>query len=262
MNHIFVDEKSIDLNAKTITLMIDDDIDTFNHITKSLRINEGEKLLCSINSFEFSFDYLCEVTNISKESVKLSIIEETASRELPVKINLYQGISKSDKLEYIIEKSVELGVNTITPVSSEYCVAKIDDKKADKKIERFNKIAKSAAEQSKRHIIPKVYEPIRLEDLLNSKKEASDKTEYNILFYENAEGIVNTKELLEQIKRQISDKTDMAINIIIGPEGGFSDKEIEMARLSGFHILSLGDRILRTETAAVTALSIIMYEMS
>lgn len=258
MHHIFVNENNVDLAGKTIKLSKDDE--TFNHLVKSLRINEREKVLCSVVPFMSSFDYLCEVANVDSENVILTIIEETDARELPVTINLYQGISKSDKLEFIIEKAVELGVSTITPLSTEYCIAKIDEKKSDKKIDRFNKIAKSAAEQSKRHIIPKVNEPMEFDDLVNAA--GTNDLTYNILFYENASGILETKKVIQDIKQKIVGNKDIAINVIIGPEGGFSKKEIETARDKGFSILSLGDRILRTETAAVTALSILMYEMS
>ena len=258
MHHIFVNENNVDLAGKTIKLSKDDE--TFNHLVKSLRINEREKVLCSVVPFMSSFDYLCEVANVDSENVILAILEETAARELPVMINLYQGISKSDKLEFIIEKAVELGVSTITPLSTEYCIAKIDEKKSDKKIDRFNKIAKSAAEQSKRHIIPKVNDPMAFGDLVDAAG-ANDLT-YNILFYENASGVTETKKVIQDIKQSMVSNKDIAINVIIGPEGGFSTKEIETARDKGFSILSLGDRILRTETAAVTALSILMYEMS
>lgn len=262
MHHIFVNENIVDLPNKTIRLSKDDDFEVFNHLVKSLRVNVKEQILCSVVPFESTFDYLCEVTNVDAENVTLSIKEEVVSRELPVKINLYQGISKSDKLEFIIEKAVELGANSITPISTEYCIAKIDEKKSDKKLDRFNKIAKSAAEQSKRHIIPKVNEPLKYVDLLNEIISISDKAVYNLLFYENADGITGTKKVVQEIKKDLNSDKDIIVNVIIGAEGGFSEKEIEMARAKGLSILSLGERILRTETAAVTALSILMYELS
>lgn len=260
MHHIFVNENIVDLTNKSIVLTAESDEETFNHLVKSLRIRDGEKVLCSLMPFTSSFDYLCEVLNVANDNVVLTILEEMDPRELPVLINLYQGISKSDKLEFIVEKAVELGVNSITPLATEYCIAKIDDKKSDKKIDRFNKIAKSAAEQSKRHIVPKVKEPIEFADLVNAA--VSNDLTYNLLFYENAEGIKDTKKLINDIKQKMSSSNDVVINVVIGPEGGFSKKEIEMAKSKGFRILSLGERILRTETAAVTALSILMYEMS
>ena len=262
MHHIFVNENIVDLPNKTIRLSKDNDFEVFNHLVKSLRVNVKEQIICSVVPFESTFDYLCEVANVDAENVTLSIKEEVVSRELPVKINLYQGISKSDKLEFIIEKAVELGANSITPISTEYCIAKIDEKKSDKKLDRFNKIAKSAAEQSKRHIIPKVNEPLKYVDLLNEISDISDKAVYNLLFYENADGITDTKKVMQEIKQDLNSDKDIVVNVIIGAEGGFSEKEIEMARAKGLSILSLGERILRTETAAVTALSILMYELS
>ena len=264
MHHIFIEENVIE--NKTIILSKENDCDTFNHLVKSLRVNVDEMVLCSVPSFEFSFDYLCKVVNVTSDSVTLAIIDETKEKELPVEINLYQGISKSDKLEFIIEKAVELGVRSITPISTEYCVAKIDDKKSDRKIDRFRKIAKSAAEQSKRHIIPKVCEPVEYSDLIN--KMAKDNSagnitsKWNILFYENAKGISRTREIIKEIKEKAQSGNDICVNLIIGPEGGFSAREIDMAKDKGIIILSLGERILRTETAAVAALSIFMYELS
>ena len=260
MHHIFVNENIVDLTNKSIVLTAESDEETFNHLVKSLRIRDGEKVLCSLMPFTDSFDYLCEVVDVNGDKVIFKILEKMEARELPVSINLYQGISKADKLEFIVEKAVELGVNSITPLATEYCIAKIDDKKSDKKIDRLNKIAMSAAEQSKRHVIPEVKEPIEFTDLVN-EVVLNDST-YNLLFYENAEGIKDTKKLINDIKQKMSSSNDVVINVVIGPEGGFSKKEIEMAKSKGFRILSLGERILRTETAAVTALSILMYEMS
>lgn len=264
MHHIFVNENIVDLTNKSIVLTAGSDEETFNHLVKSLRIRDGEKVLCSLMPFTSSFDYLCEVVDINGDKVIFKILEKMEARELPVSINLYQGISKADKLEFIVEKAVEIGVNSITPLATEYCIAKIDDKKSDKKIDRFNKIAKSAAEQSKRHIIPEVKEPMKYDDLIKLLKDNANKGDasYNLLFYENAAGISETKRTISEMKQKVLSGTSVKINVIIGPEGGFSEKEIEMARNSGLYILSLGDRILRTETAAVTALSILMYEMS
>ena len=262
MHHIFVNDNIVDLPNKVMRLSKDDDREVFNHLVNSLRINKGEQILCSVVPFASTFDYRCEVSNVDSENVELIIKEEMKSRELPVNINLYQGISKADKLEFIIEKAVELGVSSITPLSTEYCIAKIDEKKSGKKIDRFNKIAKSAAEQSKRHIIPKVNEPLKFSDLVNEIGNTSEKNIYNLLFYENADGITGTKNVIKEIKHDLGNKSDVSVNVIIGPEGGFSESEIDMAKQSRFSILSLGDRILRTETAAVTALSILMYEMS
>lgn len=264
MHHIFVNENSINLSAKKIVLLKNDDEETFNHLVKSLRISVSEKVLCSAVPFKSSFDYLCDVVNVSNSEIVFSILEETTARELPVKINLYQGVSKFDKLEFIIEKAVELGVNTITPLKTKYCIAKIDEKNCEKKMSRWSKIAKSASEQSKRHIIPEVKEPLdydRLMEKLKADLNAS-KNVFTLLFYENANGINETREVIGRIKEKLKIGEEISINVIIGAEGGFSEEEIELAKKSGLDILSLGDRILRTETASVTALSILMYEMS
>lgn len=255
MHHIFVKQNLIDFDNNRVVL--DNEDENFKHLAKVLRIKKGELVLCSSVDTMSEFDYKTEVMDIEDDKIILTIVEKTEANELPVTINLYQGISKADKLEFIIEKAVELGVHSITPISTEYCVAKIDEKKSDKKIERFNKISKSAAEQSRRHIIPKVLEVVTFSDLLQNIRNVDGKV-YNLLFYENADKIAKTKDIL----KSISDKNskDITINVIIGPEGGFSDKEIELAKSHNIHILSLGDRILRTETAAITALSIIAYE--
>lgn len=259
MHHIFINENEIDLSTKTINIV--NLSENYNHLVKSLRVKVNENILCSVVPFNSSFDYRAIITNISDKEITLMVVENVMGNELPVNINLYQGISKYDKFEFIIEKSVELGVSTITPVATEYCVAKIVDKKSEKKIDRFNKISRSAAEQSKRHIIPKVNEPIDYEEMI--KRIVKNKG-HNLLFYENAAGIADTKRIIRNIIEKTSVKQDekTEINVIIGPEGGFSESEIEIAKCESIDIVSLGDRILRTETAAITALSILMYEFN
>ena len=268
MHHIFINENEINLANKTI--IVDGNSENYNHLVKSLRIEVGEMVLCSVMPFLDSFDYKAEVIDINGDGIRLNVTEKTTANELNVDLNLYQGISKSDKLELIIEKAVELGVKSITPIATEYCVAKIEDKKVDKKMERYNKISKSAAEQSKRHIVPKVCEPIDYKTMIKNivEKKSDDKGNaidvHNLLFYENAAGIIYTKEKIAKIVKSLSENKSnkIEINVIIGPEGGFSEKEISFAKENGVDILSLGDRILRTETAALTALSILMYELS
>lgn len=259
MHHIFIKEDL--LNDNVVRIDKTSDSDSFNHLVKSLRVNVGEQVLCSVVPFKFSFDYLCEVTSVNDDELKLRVVEKSEAKELPVFINLYQGISKSDKLEFIIEKAVELGVYSIVPLASEYCIARIDNNKREKKLERFIKIAKSAAEQSKRHIIPSVNEPVGFSDMIDAfSKESSA---YNLLFYENAKGIVETRNIISEIVKKSKESGDkLTINVVIGPEGGFSEKEIAKAKEAQVKILSLGDRILRTETAALTALSILMYEFT
>ena len=263
MHHIFVNENEIDINSKVITIDKIEDEYNFNHLVKSLRIEKDEQVLCSVMPFKFSFDYLAKVFDISNDYLKMKIIGETSSNELPIKVNLYQGIVKSDKFEYIVEKAVELGAYSITPVDMEYCVAKIDNKKKNVKVDRYNKIGKSAAEQSKRHIIPEVREPIKFTDMVNQiTVDNKGKIIFNCLFYENEKGIEKTKKEFQEIAHKAKTNDNVELNIIIGTEGGFSKKEIELASKNGINILSLGDRILRTETASLTVLSIIMYLLS
>lgn len=253
MHHIFVNKNAVDLDNKLIDIDCSSDYDNYNHLVNSLRIKEGEFVLCSIIPFISSFDYRTKVLDIDKHHVRLGIEEETHANELDIELNLYQGLCKSDKFEFIIEKAVELGVHRIIPLDTEYTVVKLEqnEKKLSAKLDRFNKIAKSAAEQSKRHYIPEVLRPLSFDKIKNLDLNNF----YNILFYENAKSIVDTKTCISEIK-----KNKKAVNVFIGPEGGFSNKEIEEVKSLGFNILTLGKRILRTETAAVTALSILMYE--
>lgn len=252
MHHIFVDENSINLVINEIVVDCVKDKDNYNHLAKVLRVNEGEIVLCSIIPFNFTFDYRTKIISIDKQKIVLSILEESKANELDIKISLYQGIAKADKMEYIIEKAVELGAYNIIPLESEFCVAKMQNEKIDKKLERLNKISCSAAEQSKRNIIPEVLKPITFKQMIETVDASS-----TLLFYENAKGIDYTKESIKSIIKE----NKKEISIIIGPEGGFSEKEIDLAKNKGIKILSLGGRILRTETAAITALSILMYEI-
>lgn len=253
MFHVFVDDNQI--NNKNIIIAKNEDAENYNHLKKSVRIKVNELILVSINGFKQSFDYLTKVISIDDEKIILDILEKSKSKELKYKINLYQGMPKSDKMEFIIEKAVELGVFSIIPVDMDFSISKFNDKNKSSKILRYNKISKSASEQSKRSIIPEVRDNMNFSEMIMSIK--NDK--FNILFYENAEGIELTHKFINDLKNNIVENEN--INIIIGPEGGFSDKEIELAKNNNVHILSLGERILRTETAAISSLSIFMYEL-
>lgn len=263
MHHIFVNENLIDEVNGIILLTASEDKENFNHLVRVLRVGANEAVLCSPVPFNHSFDYKCKVKEISDHELSLLIVEKVKANELAVKINLYQGLPKSDKLEFIIEKAVELGAYSITPVEMEHSVAKMG-KKANDKLDRYNKIARSAAEQSKRNIIPEVREAVNFDEMIKKCAGSCNGQpvgENNLLFYEDAEGIGKTKEVISKIKEQVLQNNAAEVNVIIGPEGGFSKEEIDKAKDFGFTILSLGDRILRTETAAVTALSILMYEL-
>jgi 16S rRNA (uracil1498-N3)-methyltransferase len=172
--------------------------------------------------------------------------------ELPSLIYLFQGLPKSDKMELIIQKAVELGVYEIVPVVTNRVVVKMDEKKSTKKVERWNNISESAAKQSGRGIIPIVKTVMTYSEALNYSKDLN----IRLLPYELAEGLGNTKEVLWGIK------PNQSVGVFIGPEGGFDKEEVERAMEAGVNPITLGKRILRTETAAITMLSLLMVELS
>ncbi len=216
----------------------------FNHIKNVLRMKEGEQFLVSFDGKSS----LCELKSFESDCVVANIIEsDFQDTSLSIEIYLFQGLPKSDKLELIIQKAVELGVHQIIPVQMERCIAKIESSKIKQKTERFNSIAESSAKQSKRTIIPTVKEPLSFKNALEMAKGL----DLFLIPYENEQGILSTKDALAKIKK--GDK----VGVLIGPEGGFSQNEIDLAREVGKSI-SLGKRILRTETASITALSMLM----
>lgn len=242
MYHFFVSEEQI--NGENAYIEGSD----VNHIANVLRMKPGEELLISVKG---DWDYLCKIVDIETDRVNLKVLESMEQRELPVNITLLQGIPKSDKLEMIIQKAVELGVSEIIPVKTKRVVVKIDEKKVDTKVNRWNAIAESAAKQSKRSIIPKVYEPVSIDNALEIVKDFGVK----LIPYENADGIDKTRKILDNM-----DKTKN-IAVFIGPEGGFEESEVERIKNSGFEVITLGKRILRTETAGLALLSNIMIRL-
>lgn len=242
MYHFFVSEEQI--NGENAYIEGSD----VNHIANVLRMKPGEELLISAKG---DWDYLCKIVDIETDRVNLKVLESMEQRELPVNITLLQGIPKSDKLEMIIQKAVELGVSEIIPVKTKRVVVKIDEKKVDTKVNRWNAIAESAAKQSKRSIIPKVHEPMSIDNALEIVKDFGVK----LIPYENADGIDKTRKILDNM-----DKTKN-IAVFIGPEGGFEESEVERIKNSGFEVITLGKRILRTETAGLALLSNIMIRL-
>lgn len=219
-----------------------------NHICNVLRMQVGDTFLVSCGGIS----NLCRLAQIGEDMVEAEIMEEDyRNTELPVRFYLFQGLPKGDKLELIIQKTVELGVAGIVPVEMNRCVMKLDGKKKQSKRERWQAIAESAAKQSKRNVIPEV------EDVL-TYKQAMEKAAAMDLFlvpYENERGMEATREALERMK------PGMSVGILVGPEGGFDEKEIELARGAGAAVISLGQRILRSETAAVTAVAMGMLHV-
>ena len=183
--------------------------------------------------------------------MNLKVLESMEQRELPIKLTLLQGIPKSDKLEMIIQKAIELGVSEIIPVKTNRVVVRIDEKKTQAKVNRWNAIAESAAKQSKRSIIPKVLKPQTIDNALEIVKDYGVK----LLPYENADGIKKTKDILNSL----DSKNNIAV--FIGPEGGFEEAEVKKSTDSGFEVITLGKRILRTETAGLALLSNIMIRL-
>lgn len=217
----------------------------FNHIKNVLRMKQGDTFLVSCNGES----HLCEIKELYTDSLVAEIIEENHNdTTLPVKLYLFQGLPKGDKMELIIQKAVELGVEEIIPVEMDNCVVKLDDKKKKSKVTRWQAISESAAKQSKRNTIPVVSQVLSYKQALEKAK----KLDALLVPYECAEGMKATKEALSEFKN------GMSVGIFIGSEGGYSEKEISLATENGGKIISLGKRILRTETAAITALSMCM----
>lgn len=217
----------------------------YNHIKNVLRMNMGEQFLVSCEGVSD----LCELESIEIDTVVAKIIKPNyQSTNLPINIHLFQGLPKSDKLELIIQKAVELGVATVTPVSMKRSIVKIDDKKKKSKRERWQAIAEAAAKQSKRTAVPEVCDVLSYKEFIARAKEL----DLLLVPYECADGMSATKAALREIK------SGMNVGIIIGPEGGFEQKEIEDALEIGGKVISLGSRILRTETAAITTIAMCM----
>lgn len=220
-----------------------------NHIKNVLRMKIGEKLQISDG---YNKKYICSVEAFGEEEVRVSVLEELeADTELPSRIYLFQGLPKNDKMELIVQKAVELGAYEIIPVAVKRAVVKLDEKKAAKKVERWNGIAESGAKQSGRAVIPKVT------GVMDYKEALAYAKKLNIIMmpYELAEGMADTKAFIERIE------PGQSVGIFIGPEGGFDREEVELAVSAGAEIVTLGKRILRTETAGLAVLSILMYHL-
>ena len=224
--------------------------DDVKHIYKVLRLKLKEKI--SINDC-VGHEFLGEIEDINKESVKVKIIEKLdINNESPLNVYLYQGFPKAAKMDIIVQKNCELGIKEITPVITERVVVK-NEKDDRRKLERWNRIAFEAAKQSKRSIIPKVKPTLSFDEMLKKLKSM----DLILVPYENQEE-VGLKKVFQGINR---DSIKNAA-IIIGPEGGFEEAEIDKLKDAGAYIITLGPRILRTETAGLVCNSLIMYELS
>ena len=247
MHHFFVKKEQIRDGQIEITGS------DYNHAVNVLRLKPGERLLISD---ETGVDYLCEVAEILAEEecprlyVRIGSISEE-NHELPARVWLFQGLPKSDKMEWIIQKATELGVSDIVPVQTKNCVVKLDGKKAEAKCARWQAIAESAAKQSKRSRIPMVHPITRFTEAV----QQSEHFAVRLIPYENEKGILSMCEAI------VSFLPGRDIAVFIGPEGGFDPMEVKLAEHRGIRPVSLGKRILRTETAAIAMLSMIMIRL-
>ena len=249
MPKFFVKEEQIKDNE---IIIIGQDV---KHIKKVLRAKTGDELqICNSQNGE---NFLCEIQDLENEDITCKIKEKIQEKvESNIKVTIFQGLPKADKMEYIIQKSVELGVSNITPVEMKRCVVKLDGKDKIKKIERWQKISEVAAKQCVRDIIPQINNVINIQNICNLISE------YDILLvaYENEKE--NTlKEQIEKLKKQNNSESKIKIGIVIGPEGGLEENDVNKLKENGAQIITLGKRILRTETVALNILSIIMYEL-
>ena len=244
MSKFFVNENQINGNIINI---IDDDV---NHIKNVLRLKVDDEIkICSIDT---SKNYLCKIKNIDKKNIECSILEELESiAESNIELDVYQGLPKSDKMELIIQKGTELGVHSFVPVAFKRSIVKLDEKDKVKKQIRWQKIAEVAAKQSGRDIVPKVHE---VKTIKNVCDLISD---YDIVLvaYENED-----KNSLKNELKALT-KKDLKIAVVIGPEGGIEETEVQELKNAGAKIVSLGKRILRTETVAIVVAGIINYEL-
>ena len=220
-----------------------------NHMKNVLRMKLHEK--AEISDGE-SRTYLCEVEAYEEDVAVLHILEEMeADTEPASKLYLFQGLPKSDKMELIVQKAVELGVYQVIPVAMKRSVVRLDDKKAAKKADRWNSIAESAAKQAGRSRIPEVTMPLSYKEALKMAEEL----DVTLLPYELAGGMEVTREVIRQIK------SGQSVGIFIGPEGGFEPEEVDAAVSMGAKVITLGRRILRTETAGLATLAVLMFEL-
>ena len=196
--------------------------------------------------------YKCEIKEMQEDKILTNIIEKINNEESKIKVDIYQGLPKADKMELIIQKSIELGANAIIPVEMKRCVVKLDSKSENKKIERWQKIAESAAKQSGRNFVPEIRNIIKIEEIA----KLTNIYDSIIVCYENEKENYIKNELLK-----LKNKEDINIAVVIGPEGGLEEKDVEYLKQNGASVVTLGNRILRTETVALNLLSIIMYEL-
>lgn len=248
MQTFFVETNQID-KTNNLIIILDDDV---NHIKNVLRYNVGDEIQICEKSLDPQ-KYLCKISELFKDEIKCKIINEiTTSNETNINLCIIQGLPKAEKMELILQKCTELGVKKFIPLETKRCVVKIKDNDANKKILRWQKIAEVASKQCGRDIIPKVENKITIDELINKIPE------YDAVL------VAYEKEKNNLIKNQLQELKQLNLKniaVIIGPEGGFEESEIELLKNAGAKVISLGNRILRTETAPIVLSTIIIYEL-
>lgn len=226
------------------------DAEDRHHIIKVMRMEIGEKIICVDPDGNSA---ICKIAEITDERVVADVVQwKMEISELPISITIASGLPKGDKLEWIIQKGTELGAHQFLPFSAARSVVKWDEKKAVKKIERWQKIAKEAAEQSHRNFVPQVASPINFKALLENSKDFH----YKLAAFEDESRSGETSTFSATLQKM--QKGDSLL-IVFGPEGGLSDGEVTAFKEHGFDLCGLGPRILRTETAPLYALAAISY---
>lgn len=244
MYQFFVEPCQININDSSVIILGGD----VNHIKNVLRMRVGEEI--SVSNGLDGREYRCGIAALEEERIvcELRFVKEDQV-ELPAEVYLFQGLPKGDKMEFIVQKTVELGVCKIIPVAMKRCVTKLEDKKALSRVARWQGIAEAAAKQSRRGIIPEVLGVMSFPDAVKLASEM----EVKLIPYEMAQDMGHTREIMGSLK------PGQRIAVFIGPEGGFEETEIELAKSSGMEPVTLGRRILRTETAGFTVLAWIGY---
>jgi len=245
MYKFFVNENQIENDKINI---IGEDV---NHIKNVLRLDAGELICVCVKETTRSFN--CKILELTKDEVRSEILEEiTETTEANTYIHIFQGLPKADKFEFIIEKSTEIGVKEITPVVMKRSIVKLEEKDKAKKLDRWQKIAEVAAKQSKRDSILKVNNVINFQNVFEKVQD------YDILLVAYEEEKENG---LKKVLSQFKEKQNLKVTVIIGPEGGIDENEINQLKENGFTSVTLGKRILRTETAPLVISSNILYEL-
>lgn len=245
MQKFFIEENQIQNDL--VSIMGED----VKHISNVLRMKKGE--IIEIGNKQKLESYKAKILTIEKEKVIAKILEKNSTNNEPnIKVDLYQGLPKADKMEWVIQKTTEIGIDKIIPVDMSRCIVKLNEKESKKKIERWQKIAEGAAKQSKRDKIPIIENKVNILCLEDKIKQY----DLFLIAYEEEKNNTCKKELQNLLK-----KSKYKIAILVGPEGGLEEKEIKKLIEKGAKVITLGKRILRTETAPIVLLSNIMYEL-